>query len=98
MAFEAAEREVSPAARRSLLTFVIVGAGPTGVELAGALREIAVKTLARDFRSFDPRETRVVLVDAAARILPTFSAKSSERAEQLLLGLVVRRRHARRRN
>jgi NADH dehydrogenase len=84
MAFEAAEREPSPAARRSLLTFVIVGAGPTGVELAGAVREIAVKTLARDFRSFDPREARVVLVDAADRILPTFSVKSSQRAERML--------------
>jgi len=89
MAFEAAEWELSPTVRRNLLTFVIVGAGPTGVELAGAVREIAVKTLARDFRSFDPREARVVLVDAADRILPTFSAKSSERAEQMLKRRVV---------
>jgi NADH dehydrogenase len=84
MAFEAAERDVSPATRRNLLTFVIVGAGPTGVELAGAVREIAVETLARDFRSFDPREARVVLLDASDQILPTFSPKSSACAERLL--------------
>jgi NADH dehydrogenase len=84
LAFEAAEREPSPDVRRRLMTFVIVGAGPTGVELAGAVREIAVRTLARDFRSFDPQQARVVLVDAAERILPTFSAHSSTRARALL--------------
>lgn len=84
MAFEAAERESSEPVRRRLLTFVIVGAGPTGVELAGALREIATRTLARDFRSFDPKQSRVVLVDAAERVLPTFPAKLSGEAQQLL--------------
>ena len=86
LAFESAEYEGSEDSRRAALTFAIVGAGPTGVELAGAVREIAVKTLARDFRSFDPTETRVVLVDAADRVLPTFSGKSSQRAERMLKG------------
>lgn len=94
LAFEAAERERDPARRRTLLTFVVVGAGPTGVELAGALREIAQRTLARDFRNFDPRETRVVLVDAAPRVLPTFPEKAAGKAHAMLekLGVEVRTR------
>jgi len=86
LAFEQAERERDPDARRAWLTLVVVGAGPTGVELAGALREIATRTLARDFRRFDPRATRVVLVDAAERVLPTFPPELSERCRAILEG------------
>ncbi|MGH2810231.1 MAG: NAD(P)/FAD-dependent oxidoreductase, partial [Actinomycetota bacterium] len=70
-AYEHAEREEDPAARRKLLTFVIVGAGPTGVELAGALADVA-HALAGDFRSLDPKTVRIALVEAGPRILPTF--------------------------
>jgi NADH dehydrogenase len=84
LAFEAAEREGDPAARHRLLTFVIVGAGPTGVELAGALREIAQRTLARDYRNFDPRTTRVVLLEAGDRVMPAFPELSSRAARRLL--------------
>ena len=66
-AFEAAELETSPEVRRACTTFVVIGGGPTGVELAGALAEIAGRTLARDFRRFDPRTTRVILVEAGSR-------------------------------
>ena len=93
-AFESAERESDAEARRRWLTFVIVGAGPTGVELAGALREIAQKTLARDFRNFDPRDTRVLLLDAVDRVLPAFPEELSHEAERLLAdrGVEVRTR------
>jgi NADH dehydrogenase len=84
LAFELADRETDPQAQRELTTFVIVGAGPTGVELAGALREIAQRTLARDFRNFDPRSTRVVLLDAADRILPPFPPELSRRGAAML--------------
>jgi NADH dehydrogenase len=84
VAFETAEREADPAARKPWLTFVVIGAGPTGVELAGAMREIAQRTLARDFRNFDPRETRVVLLDAAPRVLPSFPEELSASARALL--------------
>jgi NADH dehydrogenase len=91
-AFEAAEREPSPEHQRALTTFVVIGAGPTGVELAGALAEIAGRTLARDFRRFDPRTTRVVLIEAGPRVLSTFSERSSARAQKALeqLGIEVR--------
>lgn len=91
-AYEAAEREADSASRGPWLTFVVVGAGPTGVELAGALSEIARHTLARDFRNFDPRSTRVVLVEASDRVLPTFSPASSGKARAYLekLGVEVR--------
>ena len=69
-AFEAAERESDPAARDASLTFVVVGAGPTGVELAGTLAEIARHTLPREFRRADPRRARIHLVEAGARVLP----------------------------
>lgn len=71
-AFERAELQASPADRSDLLTFVLVGAGPTGVEMAGALAELARATLAEDFRRIDPRSARIVLVEAGGRILPTF--------------------------
>ena len=92
LAYEAAERETAPERRREWLTFVVVGAGPTGVELAGALGEIAHRTLARDFRNFDPRETRVVLLDGSPTILGTFSPELCEKAAKQLdtLGVEVR--------
>jgi len=86
-AFEGAERETDPERRRQLLTFVIVGGGPTGVELAGAIGEMSRYTLARDFRSIDPRQTRVVLVEAGPRILPGFSEKMAARAARDLESL-----------
>ncbi|HKU37332.1 MAG TPA: NAD(P)/FAD-dependent oxidoreductase [Polyangiales bacterium] len=91
-AFEAAELESQPEQRRAWTTFVIIGGGPTGVELAGAVAEIAGRTLARDFRSFDPRTTRVILVEAGARVLPTFSEYLSRCAREQLehLGIEVR--------
>jgi len=89
LAFEAAEREADPDRRRAWQTFVVVGAGPTGVELAGALREIATRTMVRDFRRIDPSETRVVLVEGADRVLPTFPEPLSRRARGMLEGLGV---------
>ncbi len=88
-AFEAAELEPSPEQRRAWTTFVVIGAGPTGVELAGALAEIAGRTLASDFRRFDPRTTRVVLIEAGPRVLPTFSEGLSSRAREQLEGLGI---------
>jgi NADH:ubiquinone reductase (H+-translocating) len=88
-AFEAAELEASPELRRAWTTFVVIGGGPTGVELAGALAEIAGRTLASDFRRFDPAATRVVLIEAGPRILPSFSEKLSERAKEQLLELGI---------
>jgi len=79
-AFEAAEREPDAARRRELTTFVIVGAGPTGVELAGAIAEIAGRTLARDFRHFDPTTAKVILLEGGDRILPSFTPDLSEKA------------------
>src|SRR5262245_58915232 len=86
-AFEAAEHESDPACHRRLLTFVIVGAGPTGVELAGAIAEMSRYTLARDFRRIDPRDARVLLFEAGARILPTFSSDLAQRSEHVLESL-----------
>jgi len=88
-AFEAAEMETSVEAQRTWTTFVVIGAGPTGVELAGALAEIAGRTLARDFRRFDPRTTRVVLIEAGPRVLPTFPEDLSEKAHLQLEGLGI---------
>jgi NADH dehydrogenase len=84
LAFEAAEREPDAARRRAWQTFVVVGGGPTGVELAGALREIAVETMVRDFRRTDPRQTRVLLVEGAQRLLPAFPERLSARAKEML--------------
>jgi NADH dehydrogenase len=89
LAFEQAESCRDDAARERLLNFVIVGAGPTGVELAGAIAELAHHTLARDFRHIDPRSARVILVEAGPRVLPGFSAVSSDYAERSLLRLQV---------
>jgi NADH:ubiquinone reductase (H+-translocating) len=91
-AFEMAELETNLHKRRSWLTFVVIGAGPTGVELAGALAEIAGRTLARDFRRFDPRLARVILIEAGPRVLSTFPESLSRRAQRDLesLGIDVR--------
>jgi NADH dehydrogenase len=91
-AFEAAEREPDPARRARHLTFVVIGGGPTGVELAGALAELARTVLARDFRRIDPASARVVLVDGGNRILQAFSEDLSAAAAAQLerLGVVVR--------
>ncbi|MGE3967138.1 MAG: NAD(P)/FAD-dependent oxidoreductase, partial [Dongiaceae bacterium] len=70
LAFERAETTEDETQRRRLLTFVIVGGGPTGVELAGAIAELAHRALAADFRSINPREARIILVEAGARVLP----------------------------
>ncbi|HXP89229.1 MAG TPA: NAD(P)/FAD-dependent oxidoreductase [Bryobacteraceae bacterium] len=88
-AFEAAEREPDPARRRAWLTFVIVGAGPTGVELAGALAEIANDTLRNDFRSIHPEESRILLLEGSPRVLPTFPEALSAAAERSLVQLGV---------
>lgn len=92
VAFEEAERLADTEQRRRLMTFVIVGGGPTGVELAGAISELARHVLARDFRSINPHTARVVLVEAAPRILGTFPPKLSAKAQKQLeqLGVEVR--------
>jgi NADH dehydrogenase len=92
LAFEAAEREADPDARRRLLTFVIVGAGPTGVELAGAMAEVARRTLPSDFRAIDTKSARILLLEGADRVLPTYHPDSSARALRQLrrLGVEVR--------
>jgi NADH dehydrogenase len=84
LAFERAEWEANPDRRRQLLTFVVVGGGPTGVELAGALSEIARQTLLSDFAHIDPSEARVVLVEGADRVLGSFSDPLPERAAEML--------------
>lgn len=83
-AFEAAERETDEATRAALMTFVVVGAGPTGVELAGAIREIAGEVMVGEFRRIDTRAARVVLVEAADRVLPAFPEKLSDHARRSL--------------
>jgi NADH:quinone reductase (non-electrogenic) len=91
-AFELAEMQPDPAARARLLRFVIVGAGPTGVELAGTIAELAHFTLAADFRRIDPRSAKVVLVEAGERVLSQFRAPQSSYAQRALekLGVEVR--------
>jgi NADH:ubiquinone reductase (H+-translocating) len=89
LAFEHAERESDPAKRAAWLTFVVVGAGATGVELAGTLAEIARHTLPGEFRRFDPRLARVVLVEGTDRVLPPYPADLSEKARLQLERLGV---------
>lgn len=84
LAFEAAEREPDPTRQRQHLTFVVIGGGPTGVELAGAIAELATFVLARDFRAIHPDATRVVLVEGSDRILGSFDPKLSARAAESL--------------
>jgi NADH dehydrogenase len=90
-AFEQAEHEENPEIQREWLTFVVVGGGPTGVELAGALGEMSRYTLARDFRRINPERTRVFLLEGGPRILPTFAAELSGKAARGLekLGVTV---------
>ena len=92
LAFETAEYEADPERRRADLTFAIIGAGPTGVELAGAIKEIATKSIRKDFRNIDTRETRVILFEGVDRVLPPFPQKSGERAKRDLeaMGVEIR--------
>ena len=90
LAFEKAEREPDAVERRAWLTFVVVGAGPTGVELAGALGEIANDTLRYDFRHINPAEARILLVEGAERVLPPYPRDLSITAEESLIRLGVR--------
>ncbi|HEX2449644.1 MAG TPA: NAD(P)/FAD-dependent oxidoreductase [Gemmatimonadales bacterium] len=92
LAFEEAEREIRPERRHAFLTFVVVGGGPTGVELAGALAEIRNYALQRDFRQINPRDATVMLIEAGPRILPTYPPALSDSAVNALrrLGVEVR--------
>jgi NADH:ubiquinone reductase (H+-translocating) len=92
LAFEKAETEPDPVERRRLLNFVVVGGGATGVEMAGAIAELAKRALAMDFRSIDPRCARIILLEAGPRLLPAFDPALSEAARRSLqqLGVEVR--------
>ncbi len=89
IAFEHAEAEEDANARRRLLTFAVIGAGPTGVELAGAIAELAKVALAKDFRTIDPRDARVVLIEAGDRVLSAFPTSLSRKAHDSLTALGV---------
>ena len=91
-AFEIAELEVDPAQHRDLLTFVLVGAGPTGVEMAGAIADMVRGTLKSDFRRVDPRSARIILIEGAPRIVPTFAESLSRKAHARLtqMGVEIR--------
>ena len=88
-AFEEAEIAREDSERKRLLTFVIIGGGPTGVEMAGAIAEVARQTLARDFRRIDPRAARIVLIEGGPRLLPTFSERHSNYARDTLAAMGV---------
>ncbi len=88
-AFEAAERETNPERHKEWLTFVVIGAGPTGVELAGALSEIARQTLLKDFRTIRPEAARVILLEGKERVLPPYPPDLSEKAKKQLEHLGV---------
>jgi NADH dehydrogenase len=89
LAFEAAERESDPIVQRKHLTFVVIGAGPTGVELAGAIAELATFVLSRDFRAIHPDQTQVLLIEAGPRVLPSFADETSEKARRSLAAMGV---------
>ncbi len=89
IAFEKAETEPDAEERARLLTFVIVGAGPTGVEMAGAIAELAKKTLVRDFRTIDPASARIILIEGGPRVLPQFPETLSARTQRSLVRLGV---------
>lgn len=91
LAYECAEREADPEKRRAFMTFVVIGAGPTGVEMAGALAEISRRTLARDFRTIDPKSARIILVEGVDRVLPPFPSdlSAAARAQLERLGVEV---------
>jgi NADH:ubiquinone reductase (H+-translocating) len=92
MAFESAEKEPDLEKRKAMLTFVVVGGGPTGVELAGAIAELAFKTLKNDFRNIDIQQTQVLLLEGLDRVLPPYAADLSEKTAQSLerLGVTIR--------
>ncbi len=92
LAFEAAEQEPDPARREALLTFVVVGGGATGVEMAGSFAELARHTLSRDFRRIDPAQARVILLEGGPRLLPNYPEELSQSAKEQLedLGAEVR--------
>ncbi len=92
LAFEDAEKTDDEAVRKAALTFVVIGAGPTGVEMAGSIAEVARYTMMQDFRRIDPSQAKVYLLDAAPRVLPSFAESRSERAAQQLrkVGVEVR--------
>ena len=89
IAFERAESQLDGAIRRAYLTFVVVGGGPTGVELAGAIADISRTAMRGDFRRIDPAKSHIILVEAAPRVLTTFSEEISERARRDLVELGV---------
>jgi NADH:ubiquinone reductase (H+-translocating) len=89
IAFEAAEKEVNPERRKAWLTFVMVGGGAAGVELAGAIAELAHNTLKEDFRNINPSETKVVLIQSPDRLLPTYAPELSDKAKASLENLGV---------
>src|SRR6516225_4211628 len=89
LAFEYAEKIEDEAARRAAMTFVVIGGGPTGVEMAGAIAEISRYTLARDFRHIDPSQAEVILIEGAPRLLSAYPEDLSERARKQLLQLGV---------
>lgn len=89
LSFEAAEREPDPAVRRAILTFVVIGAGPTGVELAGAMAEIARRAMPTEFRSIDTTTARIILIEGQPHVLSTYPKDLSERAKRDLEGMGV---------
>lgn len=89
LAFEAAERETDPDRKRRWLTFVVIGGGPTGVELAGAFAEIAFHTMRRDFRNIDPGQAKVILVEGLPRVLPGYPEDLSDKARRQLEDFAV---------
>ncbi len=91
LSYELAEREKNIELQKDFLTFIVVGGGPTGVELAGALGEISRYTLARDFHNINPKRTRIILIEAGPRVLPSFDAKLSDHAARELerLGVTI---------
>src|SRR3954447_12917558 len=89
LALEQAETETDARRRQALLTFVVIGGGPTGVEMAGAIAELARRSVSHDFRSITPECSRVILIEAGERLLPGFPPKLSEAAERFLTELGV---------
>ncbi len=90
LAFETAERETNQERRRAWLTFAIIGAGPTGVELCGALAELSRYTMKHDFRSIDPAEAQIILIEGADRVLPSYPSELSAKAQRALTNLGVK--------
>jgi len=89
LSFEAAERETDASRRRAILTFIVIGGGPTGVELAGAMAEIARRAIPREFRNIDTTTARIILIEAGPRLLPAFPERLSSRAKHDLEAMGV---------